>query len=194
MPVSGYLSTLPTDVLINPAMVAIGFTAVGVTRGGVKFDPAMSYENPDFDGKHAGIYLLDRKIQGTPKATFTMVEFGDATTGGAIVKLEPGSAFATTVTTTGAEVYTTTPATAGSFLASGGYQSNFRLIWDRGIGSGAKRYLCLLFAKALFTKYSINGAGTDIATIDVEVEAKKDMSSGAVTDVPYVIELRAALA
>lgn len=194
MPVNGYLTTLPSDVLINPAMVAIGFTAIGVTKGGVKFDPGMAYENVGFDGKHADIYLLDRKIQGTPKATFTMIELGPAATGGQIAKIEPGSAAVATVTTTGSELTIVTPLTAGAFLASGSYQSNFRLIWDRGVGSGVSRYLCLLFAKALFAKYNISGAGTDVATIDVEVEARKDMSSGAVTDVPYVIELRAALA
>lgn len=194
MPVTGYLSTLPTDVLINPAMVAINFTAIGVTKGGVKFDPAMSFENPEFDGKHSSIYLLDRKIVGTPKASFTMIEFGAAASGSQISKLEPGSTAASTTSTTAGDTYTVTPLTGGSFLASGSYQSNFRLIWDRGVGSGNQRYLCLLFAKALFSKYNINGAGTDLATIDVEVEARKDMSSGAVTDVPYQIELRQTLA
>ena len=193
MPVSGYLSTLPADVMINPALVPIGFTAIGVTRGGVKFDNGITYENPDFDGKHAPIYLLDRKIVGVPKATFTMIEFGPASSGAQISKLEPGLSQATTTATTG-DSTVITPLAGGSFLAAGSYQSDFRLIWDRGVGAGTTRYAIILFAKALFTKYAINGAGTGEATIDVEVEARKNMSSGAVTDVPYVVEYRQLLA
>lgn len=193
MPLSGYSTNTPGDILKNPAMVAIGFTTIGVTRGGVKFETGVQYENPDFDGKHAPIYLLDRKIHTGAKCSFTMIEFGDAATGAQTAKLEPGSTAATVTATATGAVTTVTPLTAGGFLASGQYQSNFRLIWDRGIGAGSQRYFCILFAKALFVKYSITGAGTGEATIDVEVEARKDMSSGAVTDAAYALEFRELL-
>jgi hypothetical protein len=106
--------------------------------------------------------------------------------------LEPGLSQATTTATTG-DSTVITPLTGGSFLASGSYQSDFRLIWDRGVGAGTTRYAIIKFAKALFAKYSITGAGTGEATIEVEVEARKDMTGGAVTDVPYLVEYRQLL-
>jgi hypothetical protein len=192
MPLNGYLSTLPSDLLLLPAIIRIGSTNIGVTRGGAKWDPGHEFENVDFDGKQGDIYLLDRKFHGVPKFSATLLEYGDATTGNQIAKLEPGS---TSASAGSPNVTTITPAPGGAFLASGDYQSAVRMCWDRGVGSGTKRYTCILFDKALFARYSIAGEGGSRkeATIDMEIHAKLDASSNALGVASYKIELREAL-
>lgn len=191
MPLNGYLSTLPSDVLLVPAIIVVGSTPIGVTRGGLKWDPGHEFENIDFDGKQGDIYLLDRKYHGVPKMSGALLEMGDATTGNQIPKLEPGS---TSASAGSPNVTTVTPAPGGNFLASGDYQSNVRMIWDRGIGSGTKRYLALLFAKAFIARYSINseGGSRKEATIDFEFHGKLD-PSGGLNVAAYKIELREAM-
>lgn len=192
MPINGYLSTLPSDVLLLPGVLRVGSTNIGVTRGGGQFDPGYEFENVEFDGKQAPIKLLDRKFHGTPRITATLVEFGDATTGDQIPKLEVSSANASAGSP---NVTTVTPDPGGPFLAAGDYLANLRWIFDRGVGAGTERYVCVLFACALVTKYGITaeGGSRKEAEIPIEIEARKDMASGTIADAPYVIELREAL-
>lgn len=189
--VPSFLTTLSSDVLLLPAAVYVGSTSIGVTRGGLKWDPGWTIENVDFDGKQAPIYLLDRKFYGPSIISGKLIELGDATTGAQIAKIEAGMSTASAGTP---NVTTITPLAGNALLASGSYQSNLRMYFDRGVGSGTKRYLEILFAKALCTKYSLGGPGTGEAEIDFEFQARKDMSSGTVADAPYVIQYREALA
>lgn len=191
MPLNAYSANLPSDVLTLPAVVRIGSTNLGVTRGNISWDPGTEVVNTDFDGKQAPIKGLDRKYHGVAKMSFTLVEFGEAATGNQVAKLE----FDSSVASAGSpNVTTVTPAAGGAFIGSSDYESNVRLIWDRGIGAGTRRYCTILFASALVTKYSISGGGTrGEAEIAVEIEARKDMASGTVSDSPYVVEYREAL-
>lgn len=189
-PLTGRTTNTNTDVILNPGVVYIGATPIGVTRGGVQFDPGHEFENIDFDGRQAPLYLGDRKYNGVPKLTFKMIEMGDASTGNQAAKLEVGSSAASAGSP---NVTTVTPAVGGSFLAAGDYQSNVRVIFDRGAGTGTKRYLAVLFAKAFVAKYSLAGGATrGEAEISVEIEGRKDMASGTIGDAAYVIEYREA--
>lgn len=191
MPLNGYSSTLPSDVLTLPAIVRIGSTNLGVTKGPINFDGGFEFENLEFDGKQAPIKGLDRRFNGEAKMSFTILELGEAATGNQIDKLEPGNSVASAGSP---NVTTVTPAAGGTFLASADYESNVRLIWDRGIGAGTRRYCTVHYASALVKKYTISGGGTrGVAEIGVEIEARKDMASGTVADSPYVIEYREAL-
>lgn len=192
MPINGYTGNLPSDVLLLPGVLYIGSTPIGVFRKGGQFEPGHEFVNLEFPGKQSPIKLLDRKFFGTAKFSGTLIEIGEAATGNQAAKLEPGVASATAGSPS---VTTLTPEAGGTFLASGRYQSNVRLIYDRGVGTGTKRYFAILFACGLFTKYGpISGEGTrEEAEIPFEVEARKDMSSGVVGDAPYVLEYREAL-
>lgn len=192
MSVPTYLTTLPSDVALNPGAVYAGSSAasIGVTKGGVQFDPGFTIENQDFDGKQAPIKGLDRKYFGPAKLSFKMIELGHASTGAQLAKLDAGI---DEVSAGNPNVTTATPQVASALIASGDYVTNLRVIWDRGVGSGTKRYLEILFAVALCTKYTISGAGTGVAEIDAEFEARKDMGSGTVQDAPYVIQFREAV-
>lgn len=193
MPLTAYSANLPSDVLTLPAIVRIGSTNFGVTKGPISWDPGYEIENTEFDGKQAPLVGLDRKYHGVAKMSFTMLELGEAATGNQVAKLEFDSSVAS-AGGAGVNVTTTTPGAGGPFIGSSDYESNVRLIWDRGIGAGTRRYCAIHFAKALITKYSISGGGTrGEAEIQVEIEARKDMASGTVADAPYVIEHREAL-
>lgn len=192
MPITGFLTTLPSDVLLLPGQLRAGSTVIGVTRGGGNFDPAFEYENLDWDGKQAPLKGHDRKYHGPARITATLIEFGDSTTGNQIPKLEPGSVNASAGSP---NVTTITPSAGGSFLASGDYITDLRWIFDRGVGAGTERYCVVYFSCALVTKYGIGaeGGSRKEAGIPIEIEARKDPASGSVADAPYKIELREAL-
>lgn len=190
MPITGYLPTLPSDVLLLPGVLRIGSTNVGVTRGGGSFDPGWEIENTDFDGKQGPIKLLDRKFHGAPKLSATLIEFGDATTGDQIPKLENTSSSASAGSP---NVTTITPDAGGPYIATGDYIANLRWIFDRGIGAGTERYCVLHLASALCTKYSISAEGGSRREAEIAVEFEGRVVPGTVADAAYVIELREAL-
>lgn len=189
---NGYLSTSPSDLLSSPAIIRVGSTNLGLTRGGVKFENGWNIETLSFDGMQAPIKGLQRKFYGEAKMTFTLMDIGLAATGNQIAKLEANSA-AATAGGAGVSVTTITPEDGGTVYASANYLSNVRAIWDRTAGSGINRYFTILFATAYVVKWSVNDSARDIATVDVELCAVKDMASGTTNDAPYVIEYREAL-
>lgn len=190
MPLDGYLSTTPSDLLASPAIIRVGSTNIGVTRGGVKWDPGWSVESIGFDGQHAPVMGLQRKFYGEAKLAFTMLDIGHAGTGAQIAKFEAASSAASA----GApNVTTITPEDGGTVYDSDNYLSNVRAIWHRTAGSGTTQYFAILLAKAYVMKWTINDSAREIATIDVEICGVKDMSAGTLNDAPYVIEYREAL-
>lgn len=191
MPLNAYTANLPKDVLLNPGVLYIGSTPLGVTRGGAEFDPGHEFENADFDGKQAPIKGLDRKYYGEAKLSGVILEIGEASSGNQAAKLEPGVGSASAGSP---NVTTLTPPVGGTFISSG-YQTDVRLIFDRGEGAGTKRYFAIYFPTALCTKYGpIRGGETrKEAEIPFEFVARKDMASGTVGDAPYKLEYREAL-
>lgn len=191
---NGYLSTLPSDVLLDTGVLYVGSTPVGSSKGPPKWDPGRAFDNVDFDGKHAPIKGLDRLFHGEPKISGTLIEFGDSGSGNQIPKLEPGSSSATTGVTPNT-LTTITPKVGGGFLASGDYQANVRLIFERGItaGAGVKKYAAILLPVAFVQKYDLQGSDKKNAVINYELVGRKDMASGTTADAAYVIELRESL-
>lgn len=188
---TGYSPNLPNDVLLDSGVLYIGSSAIGATRGGLEFSPDFEIQNVPFDGKQAAIKGLDRKFFGEDsKISGTLIEFGDSSTGSQLAKLEPGG---TSASAGSPNVTTYTPNPASEFLASGDYQTNVRLIFERGVLSGTKKYAAVLFAVALVKTWSLKGENKGEATIGFEICARKDMSSGTIADAPYVIEHREAL-
>lgn len=192
MPVEPYLTTTPNDFLASPAIIRVGSTNKGVTRGGVKWDPGWEVQNIEFDGMHAPVYGMQRKFYGQAKLSFTLLDLGLAATGNQIAMVEAASAAASTGSP---NVTTITPEDGGTLFDSDNVLSSVRAIWDRGVGSGTTRYFCILLSKAYVMKWSLNDSGNvrDVATYDVELCALKDMSSGTLNDAPYAYEYREAL-
>lgn len=192
---TGYSANLPNDVLLDTGVVYVASTLIGATRGAPDFDPAFEIENVDFDGKHAPLKLLDRKFHGESKLGFTLLDFGPATHGNQIAKLEAGSASVDSGVTPNT-LTTITPKVGGAFYAAGDYLADVRLVFERGItpGAGVKKYAAYYFPCAIVRKWgAVKGESKKEAGIPVEIVGRKDMAAGTTADATYKIELREAL-
>lgn len=190
MPLSGYLTTLPSDLLLSPAIIRVGSANLGVTKGPPRWEPGWSLEHFDFDGRHAIIKGLSRKFYGEARLSFTLLDVGEAATGNQIAKLEAGS----TAATAGAPSVTTiTPKAAGALYAAGDYLTDVRAIWERSIGTGTKLYFTILLSAAIVLPYTVADVAKDVATTEWMIAGVKDMATGTISDAPYKYEYREAL-
>lgn len=178
MPLSGYSSSLPTDVLLDSGVLYIGASVFAATRGGLQFNPAKEMRNIEFDGKRGAIKGLDRTTLVVPVISGTMIELSPSD----IPTFEPG---ATTVTaTSGITRYV--GKRAGTLYSATDYLADVKVIWERGNG----QYVQVRFAAGIVRSWQLAGTDNEEATIQVEIEARLDMSvSGAsVADMPYSID------
>lgn len=186
MTLTGYVNAnFPVDILLDSGVIYIGSTKFGVTKGAPKFTPNRTWDNIGFDGKFAAVKLLDRPVNGTPVISLTAIEFGPLATGNQVSRYEPSS-----VTSSVTSVVTYTPVAAGALLATGGYLTDLRVIWERPT---AGTYFAVYFPFALCTKYELAGVDHGNPTIAAEFEGRLDLSTGAVTDPAYKLEYRSVL-
>lgn len=193
---TGYLDTLPDDVLLGTAILMVGAVKVGATRGSPTWNSNITYTNLEFDGKQAPVKGLDRRIQGEPIMAGTLIEFGPTGSGLQIPKLEPGSSSADTGVTPDT-LTTITPKAGGLFMVDGDYLQDVRLLYRRGIlaAAGVKHYAAILFPWAFVHRYGPIQAGAAAnteATIPFEIAARLD-PAGSLDVAPYKIELRESL-
>jgi hypothetical protein len=182
---SGFLAAaVPPDILKDSGVLYVGNNPMGVSRGGLTFDPKKEIRNVDFDGKKSPVMGLDRVSKHAPVFSGTMLEFDNTDVG----FYEPGITDGVTGVATGVM----TPIDAGQLFVAGNYLTNLRLIFARANDSG---YVQIRFPRALCTKYSLVGKDSEEPEVSCEFEARLDMSvSGAdLGDAPYVIEYLATL-
>lgn len=189
-PLTGYTSSLPSDVLLDSGVLYVGLTpstVFGAFAGGLKFDPGVTYRNADFDGKRSPVKGLDRVTMRMPKISGTCIQLSTAN----VAQIEPGAATAVTQAWTASTSYA--PKAAGQLLAAGDYLSDVRLVYQRGGATASVgSYVQVRFPSALCTKYDITGQdGSEIA-IAIEIEARLDISATgfttAVGTAPFRIE------
>lgn len=187
--ITGYLSTFPTDVLLNMGVLYYSksgvATKIGVTDGAPDFDPGVELEDITFDGMRCRLKALTRRVGFKPVIKGTLKEFGPAASGGQIALLEPGQVEAAP---DGNGTKVVTPKPAGALYAAGDYISNLRWIFDRG-QSG---YAAIYFPNALCTKWSMKGVDKKEAQISFEFEAVLDTALD-LSVAPYLLEIRTAL-
>lgn len=182
MALNGYSTTVPDEILLNPAVLYVGTTVWGVTRGGVQWDPGITHRDVPFDGKRSPVKGLVGIETYAPKMTFTVLQLGTAAE---VQRLHPG---ATTATSTDTKITTViTPKDAGDLFADGDYLTDVRAIWELGDGT----YFAIYLPSAYCSKPAINGADTGEGEIPVELSAVS--ASTAVTAAPFKYELRSAL-
>jgi hypothetical protein len=187
-PLSGYGTALPNEILLNPALIQIGSTVIGVTKGGVSWDPQITFGDVAFDGERSRIKGLTRKTKHGGKLTGNLLQIGTAAQ---TLRLEAGAASATSTVTGITSVVT--PLGAGVLLTSGAYVTDLRAIWETGQGSG--HYYAIHMPVALCVKYGIKGGDNGEADVSFEFDAVLDMAAtgSTITDAPYNIEIRTAL-
>lgn len=178
MPLSGYTSSLPTDVLLDSGTLYIGNSVFAATRGGLQFNPNKEMRNIEFDGKRTAIKGLDRTTSVAPVISGTVIELAPTD----ISTIEPGATSASPVS--GTTRYT--GKVMGTLYASGDYLSDVRCIWERGSGG----YVQIRFASAIMKSYQMSGTDNEEATIQIEIEARLDMSvsGNTVATLPYSID------
>lgn len=179
-PVTGYSSTFPTDVVLDSGVLYIGATVLGATRGGLKFDPAVELRNIPFDGQRSAVKGLDRKTKVTPKLSGTLIELTPAD----VPTIDSGASVVAAGAYAGSTSYQ--GKAAGSLYAAGDYLTDVRAVWLRGNG----QYVQVRFPSALVTKFDMAGQDGDEVMINLEIEARLDMtaSGASVGDMPYRIE------
>jgi hypothetical protein len=183
--ISGYASTLPTNVLLGPAVLYIdGTTAWGASQGGITMNLPHEYENLPFDGKMIPIVGLDRRMGGIPSFEGTFVEM----TAARALELEPGGTTATASTVT-----TITPKLYGEFLAAADYKENVRVVWRMG---GTSSQLCVVeFDWGLLQVSEIASDGTNgNGTYKVKFEARQAAAAASLGVAPYTIKIADTIA
>jgi hypothetical protein len=121
------------------------------------------------------------------------MELGDSATGNQAAKLLPGSSSASAGSP---NVTTITPKAGGTFLASGSYLTDVRLIFERGISTGTKQYFAIYFPCGLvLPTFTIQGEARKYANIaDHHRRAPHMTRRGNVYDAPFKLEYREATA
>jgi hypothetical protein len=206
---SGFLATLPTDVLLDAGVLQVGGTIVGVTRGGLTGSLEEEYQNIDFDGKRSDVEGLDRKVAIVARIAGTFLQFG--TTDIARFEREESTGVRTqitaAITTAVAVAFTYTPGDSlagatisrasvaswvnqGDLFGVGRYLTDLRFVLRRG--NSATGLCTLVFAQALCTKWTAKGQDKDAVEIAGEFEARLDLTNSTDTDVlPYTVEVKA---
>jgi hypothetical protein len=159
-------------------------TPIGVSRGGLTFDPGKEIRQIPFDSAKSPLKLLDRVIKVVPVITGKMLEYA----GGDIPNYEAGatSSFASASGVTGV----ITPKMPGLMFASGDYLANLKLVFERGMSTiAAPAYIEIIFPYAICRKYKLTGTDQAEAEVDVEFEARIDPSASgnSIFTSPYTI-------
>lgn len=172
---SGYSTTTAATIALDAALVGVGATVWGVTRGGPRWNGGgTEWREIEFDGKRSRIVGLARKTGFDPQITFEMVEMSTT----ALIRLEPGASSALV-----GGVTTITPKKAGLLLVDGDYLTNFWVAWKLGDAT----WLRILFPKALVTNYEgPSGEDKNEAGISVTVSAALAVVSGDTDAVPWI--------
>lgn len=174
---SGYLTTLPTNVVLDEGVVYVNSTtAFGATDGPVNYDEGAGWQNIDFAGKRSDISGLDRVIMRMPKMEFDMIAINSTTS----ATLITGSS------QTGTPLVVTPVAASGLVAANG---TNVKVYFKQGGGT----YFGVVFAKALIKMTSVTGRDKNSALLHVVIEGRLDLSASTDTDVsPVKYEIAAA--
>lgn len=191
---TGYSNNFPTDTLFDNGIIKVGSVVWGVTKGQSSFTPNSVLVNSDFDGKAAPIKQLDRLIHGEPVIQFTAMELGPSASGNQLAKLLMGSAEVTSGTTPNTKTVVT-PQSGNQYLASNHYLTDFRLIFERAVatGAGIKKYASLHFAIAVVLDWGpVQGANKDHPTFQVKVAGRVDPAA-SLSLAAYDIELLESL-
>lgn len=179
---SGYSSSLPTDVILGSLVLYIdSATAYGASQGEVTVNIPREWESLPYDGS-LGIPKvgLIRKVYSEISIEGTFIELNSTK----VLDLEPGGA-----TATASSVETITPGDAGEFIATNQFKENVRAVMRRGGGG----IVAVEFNLAILSVTSITGSGPGNGSVQLKLTAVQAAAS-APGVMPYTIKLAADLA
>lgn len=191
-PLTAFTDTLPNDVLLGTGILVrrpvdpeAGFSPIGVTNGGLSWNPNREVRNIPFDGKLYDVEGLDWETGGVPTFEGTFIQLGVAQ----IPVFESG---VTTTTPVGGLVTKLhTPKQAGLVYSTGDYITNLCQVFARKSGG----YVQVRMFKALCLQYEWAGQNKEEALIKATFVARQPLATAAVNlgVRPYVIEELSAL-
>lgn len=123
MPLTGYTSATPSDVLFDSAVVLIDDVPFAVSRGGVRVTVEEEWHEVEFDGRAAPVEGLDRITAVVVTVSGTFLELGPTQIQQILHNVTGVLAGAVT---------TWTPRTAREFLAVGNYVEDLVFRVQRG--------------------------------------------------------------
>lgn len=192
VPPTTWTANSPLDIVRDAGRLVIGATPFAVLKGGARFDPGFELENigVGLDGVDVPVVGLDRRIYNGCVLSCVISEFGPATHGNQIAKLEPGSTSVDTGTTPNTKT-TITPKAGRALYVAADYLTDVYLVAARSIVSaaGVKGYPSIHIAKAIVRKWDMQTVPKDHATINVEIAGRRDMTTGTLADPDYDIVL-----
>lgn len=171
---SAYVATLPNDIILDTGVLSVGGVPMGVTIGGCKFDPGMTWRNVEFDGKRAAIQGLDRIVSWAPTITGKILQFATSS-------LTNNIMMGSTLTTGGTPVSSSIVDYSGSVLLPlSEYMSNVQLKWQRGVSG----FVSVVFPSAMCVKWDVNGTDKAEGQVSFTFEARQIATGSLGTDQP----------
>lgn len=173
-PGSGFNADTPDDILLDSGVLLLDGDPIGVSRGGLRFNPGIEIRELDYDGRKAPVVGGDRIAFRRPVISGTMLQAGEAD----FNRYEPGGA-----------TPDVTPKPQGVMFVEGDYLTDLALVFKRGNGGTCT----ITFPFAICKQYEVVGQNQSEAEIAVVFEAR--IEQGATPDdsvVPYTIELGGA--
>lgn len=164
-------------------VLMIGSTYLGVSKGGVTFDPGREIRQVEFDGLVSPIVGNDRVVGWRPTISGTFLEASDAN----LAKLEFGVAL---VGATQPKIITPLPANTYLVKATH-YVADARLIVDRGDGT----MIAYHFPYGVVASYTYKTNDKGEGEFSVTIEARLDPAGTplALDVCPYRVETRSAV-
>jgi hypothetical protein len=181
-PATQAVANLPSDVLLGVGWLFDDNTHIGISRGGLTFEPNVERRNIPYDGKMSNAEELDWDTFSEAQITGTFIQFVSK-----VGLYEPGN---TTTSPGGSVTSLITPHEAGVLYEVGDYVRNLRYVFARLSGG----YVQVRFFSALVSQYSIAGVDREEATIAATFSARNLLAdiAAAPGKKPYVIELLSA--
>lgn len=182
---SGFTSALANAICPDVAVLYYDVsgtpTVMGVSRGGLTFEPDVEMRNVEFDGKRSNIELLDRVTKRTARFSGTIIEASNTLIGLG----EAGSTSATAGTPT---TVTITPKAASTMFVTGNYLTNVDMVWTRGDTKTVR----VRFAKAIFVKpptwKSTDNNETEMS-IEIECRLGNTAAISSTDTAPYLYHI-----
>jgi hypothetical protein len=169
---SGFTAGTPDALAINVGVLKVNGTVIGLSDGGLDFDPGIVDLQIGFDGARAPIAGMEYRVDYKSKISGTFITPSVAF----LQQCEPGGNLSGD---------TITPIACGTLYAAGDYLDNVELIISRGDGTN----LTVTFATAKVTKWTLDSKDKQVLKVKCEIMAylSADVAAASTDTCPYTL-------
>jgi hypothetical protein len=169
---SGLTSTTPDNLVLDVGVLSVDGVPIGISQGGLDFDPGITERQIEFDGARAPIAEMEYRVDYKSVIKGSFIELSSEF----LALMEPGGSVAGGITT---------PIPCGQRYAAGDYMTNVVMLQQRGDGST----FAVKFATAKIVKWKLDSKDKRETKIDCEIMAYLSRSEAVIsTDTcPYTL-------